>query len=97
MKPVMLVVFLGINLAGMFLAATDKRRARKNRWRIPEKWFFLLSLAGGAPGVYAGLLLFRHKTRHWYFMWGIPGIFVLQSILVFYLIKNGFLSLISMP
>ena len=25
-----------------------------------------------------GMHVFRHKTRHWYFRWGIPAIFLLQ-------------------
>jgi uncharacterized membrane protein YsdA (DUF1294 family) len=81
---VLLGLLVAINIAGFFIAAADKRKAAKKRRRIPEKWFFLLSLMGGCPGVYAGLLIFRHKTRHWYFMWGIPAIFALQlGILLF--------------
>ena len=74
-----------INIAGFILVAADKRKARKKLWRIPEKVFFILSLLGGCPGVYFALLLFRHKTRHWYFMWGIPLIWVVQLIVLYLL------------
>ncbi len=73
-----LVALLLINLAGLAVVALDKHKARKRKWRIPEKTFFLLALLGASPGVFAGMLLFRHKTRHWYFMTGIPLILLLE-------------------
>lgn len=42
----------------------DKWRAQHGGWRTPEKALHLLALAGGFPGGWAGMLLFRHKTRH---------------------------------
>ncbi len=74
-----------INLTGLMLVASDKHKARKGLWRVPEKTFFLIALIGGSIGVYAGMLLFRHKTKHWYFMTGMPAIFILQVILAFFL------------
>ena len=56
----------------------DKRRARRGRYRIPEKRLFLLALLGGAPGGLLGMLAFRHKTRHWYFVVGFWGLTLLQ-------------------
>jgi uncharacterized membrane protein YsdA (DUF1294 family) len=83
----LLTIFLLINITGFITVAMDKHKARKRHWRIPERTFFLISLVGGAPGVYLGLLLFRHKTRHWYFMLGIPFIFVLQLFLIYFLLQ----------
>lgn len=74
-----------LNITGLMLVASDKHKARKGLWRVPEKAFFLIALIGGSIGVYAGMLLFRHKTKHWYFMTGIPAIFILQVILAFFL------------
>ena len=74
-----------INLAGFAITAFDKQKARKRKWRTPEKTFFLIALLGGAPGVYAAMLLFRHKTRHWYFVLGIPGIFLIQAAIAYFL------------
>lgn len=31
--------------------------------RVPEIWFFLISLAGGFGGVVLGMFAFRHKTN----------------------------------
>ena len=79
------ILFL-INLAGLITVSVDKHKARKRRWRIPERTFFLLSLIGASPGVFLGLLLFRHKTRHWNFMLGIPAIFFLQLAVLYFLL-----------
>jgi uncharacterized membrane protein YsdA (DUF1294 family) len=64
-----------INLTGLIMVAVDKYKAIHRRWRIPERVFFIFALIGGGPGVYGGCLLFRHKTKHKSFMWGIPVIF----------------------
>ncbi len=85
--PYIIALLAVINIIGFILAGSDKRRARKKMWRIPEKAFFIISAIGGCPGVYIGLLTYRHKTKHWYFMFGIPAIFILQLILLYLVIK----------
>lgn len=40
----------------------DKKRAEKNRWRIPEAHLHLLELLGGWPGALIAQRIFRHKT-----------------------------------
>ena len=57
----------------------DKRFARRAHRRIPEKRLFLFALLGGAAGGLAGLYFFRHKTRHWYFVWGFWALTLLQA------------------
>lgn len=78
MRAFLLLWCLALSLADFVLMAADKRRAKRGAWRVPEKWFFLLALAGGAPGAILGMWTFRHKTRHWYFRYGLPGILLLQ-------------------
>ncbi|MFR4734320.1 MAG: DUF1294 domain-containing protein [Agathobacter rectalis] len=56
----------------------DKRRAKMHRWRISERMLFLVSILGGSIGTWAGMYVFRHKTRHWYFVIGMPLILILQ-------------------
>lgn len=82
LKILLLIYLAAINLSGIFIMLADKRRARKNKWRIQERTLFLIALAGGSPGCLAGMYLFRHKTRHWYFVLGMPFILVLQIALV---------------
>ena len=68
-----------MNLLGVAVMWSDKRRARLHRWRIPEKVLFGVSLLGEARGTWAGMYLFRHKTKHWYFVVGMPLILVLPG------------------
>ena len=68
----------GVNLTAFVLMGVDKRRARRGRWRIPEKTLFLFPLLGGALGGTLGMRCFRHKTKHWYFRFGFPALALLQ-------------------
>ena len=70
-----------INLVALVVYGVDKRRAKKGQWRISEKTLFLLPLAGGSVGAIAGMYLFRHKTKHWYFRIGLPVILAAQLVL----------------
>lgn len=68
----------------------DKRRARKRAFRIPEATLFLIALIGGSIGSIIGMYTFRHKTRHWYFVFGMPFILFVQIALVVLLLKAPF-------
>lgn len=88
MKPVILaaLVYLAlVNVVAFAVYGADKRRAKKDKRRVPEKPLFLLALIGGSVGALAGMYTFRHKTRHWYFVWGIPAILVIQIALTVWL------------
>ena len=80
--------FILINLLAFFLMGADKRRAKKALWRIPEAHLFLGALLGGSPGSILGMYLFRHKTRHTSFVYGMPAILILQVILVILLLNS---------
>lgn len=67
-----------VNAAGFFLMGLDKWKARHKKWRIAEKTFFLLSIIGGSLGTWIGMYVFHHKTRHWYFVLGVPAILMMQ-------------------
>ncbi|NLK86586.1 MAG: DUF1294 domain-containing protein [Clostridiaceae bacterium] len=73
-----------INLTGFIVVAADKYRARKRKWRIPEATIFMIAAAGGSIGVYSAMLIYRHKTRHWYFMSGIPLIILIQIVISYF-------------
>ncbi len=81
-----LVSLLIINAIGFFLMLSDKRRARKNLWRIPERTLLTVAALGGSLGCLAGMYAFRHKTRHPKFTIGIPAILLLQTALTLYLL-----------
>ena len=76
----LLAYLLIINAAGFLLMRSDKVRARKNRWRIPEATLMTVAALGGSVGSLLGMYTFRHKTRHLKFTLGIPTILVLQLV-----------------
>lgn len=59
----------------------DKRKAVKGVFRIPEATLFVVALIGGSIGSLCGMYTFRHKTRKWRFVYGMPAILILQIIL----------------
>lgn len=77
-----------INIIGFFLMGADKLKAKKRAWRIPESTLFVVALIGGSIGTTAAMHIFRHKTRHWYFLYGMPAILLIQIILVLILIYS---------
>lgn len=81
-KQALLGYFVIINLVTFFTYGMDKRRAAKNRWRIPEKKLLGLAVIGGTPGALAGMYGFRHKTKHLKFVIGVPVILMLQVGLI---------------
>lgn len=74
-----------LNLAGFAMMGIDKKRAIRGAWRISEASLFLTALLGGALGCTLGKHCFHHKTRHWYFRYGLPAILLLQLFLWIYL------------
>lgn len=82
---ILFIVYLVLNLITFILFGIDKRRAIKNKWRIKESTLLLLSFFVGGFGSLLGILVFRHKTKHWYFpLTAILGI-ILQTSLIIYL------------
>ena len=80
-----ILIYLGIiNLIGFFAMFLDKQKAKRGKWRIPEKTLFLLAVIGGSLGTTLGMHMFRHKTKHWYFKFGMPMILIIQFILMIY-------------
>ena len=76
---------LAVNLLAFLLMGMDKRRAKKDKWRIRERTLFLPVILGGALGGTLGMRLFHHKTKHWYFRFGYPLLLLLQIALLMYL------------
>ena len=84
MKYLLLYLLL-INALAFVLMLADKQKARKNRWRIPERTLIGAAALGGSLGALAGMYTFRHKTRHPKFTLGIPAILIVQLIAAFWL------------
>jgi len=79
---ILYVYLLILNLIGFLLMGLDKYRARKKRWRIPEARFFLIAAIGGSLGIWMGMSVFRHKTQHRTFLYGVPVLLVLNVVAI---------------
>lgn len=58
--PILVVV---ASIATFVMYGWDKRQAKTNGWRVPEKQLHGLALLGGWPGAMLGQNYFRHKTQ----------------------------------
>ncbi len=74
-----------INLSSFLLVWYDKRQAKSYGWRIAEKSFFSLAIFGGASGIFLGMKVFRHKTKHRLFSFGIPLLIGLNLFSLYWL------------
>lgn len=81
-----LLYLLIINILTFAAYGLDKLKARYHRWRISEFTLLMLAILGGSMGAWAGMYLFRHKTQHKKFKYGIPAIVLLQ-LSVFYIFE----------
>lgn len=78
----LILYLLIINAVGLLLMLVDKIKAKKNLWRIPEATLFLVAAMGGSVGSLLGMYTFRHKTKHFQFVLGMPLILAAQIVLV---------------
>lgn len=85
MFKILLIYLTVINFIGFLVMFIDKSRAIHKEWRIPERTLLLISVIGGSIGMFAGMHVFRHKTKHLKFTLGVPLIFILQIIAAVYL------------
>ena len=70
------------SVVAFIATGADKRKAKQGAWRVPEATLFLFALLGGGLGATLGMHVFHHKTKHWYFRWGLPLILLVQAALV---------------
>lgn len=80
-----IIYLIVINLITFLIMGYDKHEAKIGEWRVPEKHLFLLVLLGGSIGGIAGMYVFRHKTKKWYFKFGFPAILILQIAIIIYI------------
>ena len=85
---IIIIYLAAINLVGFTLMGVDKRRAVKGAWRISEAALFLAAVLGGSIGSILGMRVFRHKTKHWYFKYGMPAILLAQIALIIFILTR---------
>ncbi|MGE5700925.1 MAG: DUF1294 domain-containing protein [Clostridia bacterium] len=73
--------FLLLNIYAFWLMQADKHAAKSGAFRIPERSLLAIGALGGALGMFAGMQVFRHKTQHAAFTYGVPAFLLLQAVL----------------
>lgn len=79
-----------INLLAIVVTVYDKDAAVHGRWRVRERTLILVSVLGGALGMYITMLVIRHKTRKPLFMIGIPVFGILELTVICLVVRYGF-------
>jgi uncharacterized membrane protein YsdA (DUF1294 family) len=77
---------LVINILAFVCYGLDKLKAKRNARRISERALLLLALVGGSVGAWLGMLVWRHKTKHAKFRFGVPILLLLQVALYWWII-----------
>jgi len=79
---IFLVFYIIMNLVTFILYGADKAKAKKGKWRIPEKTLLLFAACFGGLGAFLGMKVFRHKTKHTSFRILVPVCMIIQFILI---------------
>ena len=69
-----------ISLISIIVTVCDKYFAIHRKWRVRESTLLVLSALGGSVAMYITMQLIRHNK----FMLGIPIIFIIQLIILFF-------------
>lgn len=86
---IVLIIYIVIaNIVAFALMGIDKRKAIKNKYRIPEKVLFMSAILFGSIGANLGMKVFRHKTKHMSFVIGMPAIFIVQVMVLLFVLKE---------
>ena len=69
------------NIVSFVMFGIDKSRAKRRAWRISEAALLISAAVGGSVGAIAGMIIFRHKTKHMKFLIGLPLILIIHLAL----------------
>ena len=81
-----LIYLAVINVVTFFMYGIDKWKAKNSKWRIRETALLGLAVLGGSIGAWLGMKVWRHKTQHKKFKYGVPAIIIVQLALIVYFI-----------
>lgn len=76
------------NILAFVLYGLDKYKAKRKQWRIPEKVLLGAAFASGAFGAFLGMRFFHHKTKHLWFVVGVPVACVLWFVVLLYVLMH---------
>lgn len=80
------IVYILMSLVTLTLYYSDKRKAKKNKWRIKEKTLLIFPWLLGSLGGLIGVFGLRHKTKHWYFVLNNIAAFIVHLAVTFVLV-----------
>lgn len=75
-----LLLLAGANVACALFYGWDKLAAMRGRRRVPERTLLAASLPLTAPGAWAAVLWFRHKSSKRSYLTRLVGVTILQGI-----------------
>ena len=85
-RLMILAIYLAVvNVATFCAFAWDKHMAASGndfKRRIPEARLLGFGLVGGSLGGLLAMRVVRHKTRKWYFVWGLPCFIILDAAII---------------
>lgn len=81
LTKILQIYLLAMTIVTFFIYGIDKYKARKAKWRIPETTLLWMAILGGSVGALLGMKVWRHKTLHRKFKYGVPAILIIQIIL----------------
>lgn len=87
----LVIYILIINIISFFIMYYDKKRSVKHKWRVPESRLFLFASIFGSLGIWSGMYIFKHKTKHGKFVFGVPIILAIQLGILYKLIFYKYL------
>jgi len=87
MANVLLYYLIVINVVTFLVYGIDKWKAKRSKWRIPEATLLVLAIIGGSIGALLGMKVWRHKTQHKKFKYGLPLILLGQIALIYFILE----------
>ena len=79
----LLYYLIVINVVTFTVYGIDKLKAKQGSWRISEATLLILAVIGGSFGALFGMKVWRHKTMHKKFKYGLPLILLAQIALIY--------------
>ena len=86
---ILLIYLAVVNILTIIVFGVDKMNAKSNRQRVRIVTLLGLAFIGGSVGALIGMYGFHHKTKKAYFTVGVPLIFLMQVVVLFYVMNMG--------
>ena len=74
-----------LSIVAFFAYMIDKFKSKAHLWRTKEAFLLGIGFLGGAVGAILGMMIFRHKTKHWYF-WTVNFLGLIALATAFYIL-----------